>query len=250
MASGFMQRFKGKIIAAQLWLQAGGLFYESSSDNITARAGGGQALATQLTSELNKVTVVATSGDSVKLPASAPGLTIVVVNKALKPMQVFGLGADTVDDSPAATGVSQMQGSVVIYVCTTAGAWYTEGLATGYTSVGGGAFQTLTTADALTANATQTQAAGTPITASVAGFSTVAAAGNAATLPPAVIGMEVAVVNEHATNAISVFPASNGQGGVAGGDKINALAQNASISVAAATILIFYCMTTGVWWTK
>jgi hypothetical protein len=229
-----------------------GLLYESATDNITAHAGGGQTSATQLTTELNKVTTVTTAGDSIKLPVSAPGLTVVVINKTLNSMQVFGTGTDTIDDSPTATGVSQMQGSVVIYACTTAGAWYTEGLATGYTSIGGGAFQTLTTIDGLTASATQTQAAGTPITASTVGFSTVASAGNAATLPPAIRGMEVAVINETATS-MNVFPASAGQGGVSGGDKINGGAQNAAIAVAGGAsglIVIFYCMTTGAWWTK
>src|ERR1700730_3567881 len=116
-----------------------GFLQESAADNIIAFPGGGQANATLLSNELNKVTTVATSGDSVKLPPSMPGLTIVVTNKGANSMQVFGSGADTIDDSAAATGVSQMRGSVVIYACHTAGAWYTEGLGTGYTSAGGGA---------------------------------------------------------------------------------------------------------------
>jgi hypothetical protein len=227
-----------------------GFLYESAGDTIVAHAGGGQANATLLAAELNRVTTVANPGDSVKLPVSSPGLTIVVTNHGANLMQVFGSGSDTIDDSLTATGVSQLQSSVVIYVCHTAGAWYTEGLATGYVSVSGGAFQTLGAKDGLTASATQTQAAGTPITAATVGFSTVASAGNAATLPPAIAGMEISVVNETTSTSMNVFPASAGQGGVSGGDRINALAQNAAIAVAGSTILIFYCMTTGTWWTK
>jgi hypothetical protein len=40
--------------------------YESPNDGITANPGGGQAGATPLSTELSRVTTVATSGDSVK----------------------------------------------------------------------------------------------------------------------------------------------------------------------------------------
>lgn len=63
---------------------SGQLFTELAQDNITARAGGGQALATQLWAQTSKVTIVATAGDSVKLPASAPGLELMVINAGAK----------------------------------------------------------------------------------------------------------------------------------------------------------------------
>jgi hypothetical protein len=226
-----------------------GFLQESAADNITAFPGGGQTNATLLSNELNKVTTVATSGDSVKLPPSMPGLTLVVTNKGANSMQVYGSGADTIDDSAAATGVSQMRGSVVIYACHTAGAWYTEGLGTGFSSSGGGAFQTFSFADGLTAHAGGGQAAATPILASQVGFSVVATANDSAVLPPAVAGMQVDVINETATS-MNVFPASQAQGGAVGGDKINTLAQNTAVAVTNAAPTIFYCLTTGTWWTK
>ncbi|MBV8839051.1 MAG: hypothetical protein JO000_21165 [Alphaproteobacteria bacterium] len=41
-----------------------GLLQESAADNIAALAGGGQASATPLSNEINRVTTVATAGDS------------------------------------------------------------------------------------------------------------------------------------------------------------------------------------------
>ncbi|MGO4714757.1 hypothetical protein [Bradyrhizobium sp. 2TAF24] len=227
-----------------------GYLLESSADNIIANAGGGQANATQLAAELNRIVTVATAGDSVKLPPSQPGMTIVVTNRGANAMQVFGAGGDTVDDSPAATGVSQMRGSVVIYACHTAGAWYTEGLGTGYTSSGGGAFQTFSYQDGLTASTVHTQAGATPILASQVGFATVANAGDAAVLPPAKAGMQVDVIN-HGVQNMAVYPAAQAQGGAVGGDQINTLGQNNPLTaVSNTTPAIFYCLTDGQWWTK
>jgi hypothetical protein len=227
-----------------------GFLQESDADNITAFPGGGQANATLLSNELNKVTTVATAGDSVKLPPSMPGLTIVVSNKGANSMQVFGSGAGTIDDSATATGVSQMRGSVVIYACHTAGAWNTEGLGTGYTSSGGGAFQTFSYVDGLTASTTHTQAGATPILASQAGIAACANANDAVLLPPAKAGMQIDVINHGAQNA-AAYPASAAQGGAAGGDQINGLGQNLPLlNMTNATPTIFYCLTDGQWWTK
>jgi hypothetical protein len=239
---GAIENFKNVIVT--------GFIYESFSDNIVANAGGGQANATQLTAELNKVTTVASPGDSVKLPASAPGLTIININKGGAAMQVFGLGTDIIDDSPAAIGVSQMRNSTVIYSCTTAGVWATEGLGGGFTSSGGGAFQTFSFVDGLTATAGGTQATSIVVQASQAGFATVAA-GAAAKLPPAKAGMQIDIVN-HGANTLAIFPASQTDGGVAGGDAFNTQAQNAALTggVTITVPVIFYCLTDGTWWTK
>src|SRR5712664_233202 len=85
-------------------LAALGFILESAQDNIVARAGGGQALATQLITQTCRITTVATSGDSIKLPPSQPGLEVLIINHGANPMQVFGSGADTIDDIASATG--------------------------------------------------------------------------------------------------------------------------------------------------
>jgi hypothetical protein len=135
-----MATFQQFLKAYGLDVTGGGFVAESFTDNITAHAGGGQASALQLTTELNRITTVANPGDSVMLPGSsqvalAPsgpqstgGLTVIIINHGVNPVQVFGAGTDTIDDVAAATGVTQMAGSVTIYTCTTPGAWYSSGL--------------------------------------------------------------------------------------------------------------------------
>jgi hypothetical protein len=60
---------------------------------------------------------------------------------------------------------------------------------------------------ALTASTTQTQAGGTPLTAEVNQVGTSANTNDAVTMPVAVVGMRVTVINNGA-NTIKVFPAA------------------------------------------
>src|SRR5581483_3206683 len=85
-----------------------GQLIESSLDSITAFAGGGQSSATQLNNEINRVTTVATIGDSVQLPQVKAGLSIAVINSGANACQVFGNGTDTINGVASGTGVSQM----------------------------------------------------------------------------------------------------------------------------------------------
>src|SRR5260370_10013293 len=124
-----------------------GLINMSNQTGMTAVAGGGQSGATQIVSEIARFNTVASANDSAKLPSAIPGLDILVVNHGANPMQVFGSGSDTIDDIAAATGVSQMTNSFVIYACADAGKWYTEGLANGYA----GGQQTVSYQDGITA---------------------------------------------------------------------------------------------------
>ncbi len=92
-------------------------------DNITAFAGGGQASATALTGQVNRITTVATAGDSVRLPASTAGAWVLIINKGANPLQVFGAGTETINGIATATGISQGINTNAIYTCTTAGNW-------------------------------------------------------------------------------------------------------------------------------
>jgi hypothetical protein len=110
----------------------GWFLYESAVSGLTATPSGTQSTSLQIVNELSRVTTVATPGDGILLPASAPGLTIILENASTNAMQVFGAGSDTVNNVAVVTGVSQMAGSVVIYTCYAAGAWFANGLGTGY----------------------------------------------------------------------------------------------------------------------
>lgn len=233
MASGFMQRFKGKLAGSVLYLS--GLFYESAADGLTAHAGGGQANATPLSKELNRVSTVATAGDSVVLPASAPGLTIIVINNGANSCQVFGLGTDTIDGVAAATGVSQMPGSSVIFTCTAAGAWSTNGIGTGYA----GSLPTVSYTDAITAHAGGGQGSALQLTTVLNRITVVGTAADSVKLPVAAPGLQITVTNGAASNSANVFPST--------GDQINALGANAAFALAAGKTATFYSTVAGQW---
>ena len=201
-------------------------------DNISA-ATGGQGSATLLVADINRVTTVAATA-GVKLPPSAPGLDIIVINKGANPLAVYGSGTDQIDDIATATGVVQMVNSVVLYVCTTAGKWYANGLGTGFN----GSFETQSYADALTAHAGGGQGSATAITTMISRFTTVATAADSAILPTGVAGMSITVINAGA-NSMAIFPDS--------GSTINGGAANASISLAAGKTALFFTTLAGAW---
>jgi hypothetical protein len=217
-----------------------GFTIESSADNLTAHAGGTQAAALPLLNEINRITTVASPADSVVLPKSVAGMTVMVINHGANAMQVFGLGTDTIDDVATATGVSQMPNSVVIYICATAGAWYTEGLATGYSSAGVGAFQTFSF-QTLTASTTHTQAGATKIVAMQAAVTT-ANGSDAVLLPPSQPGMQIDIVNLSGANAMQVY--------ASGSDTINGTAGSTGVSQAASAVTLYFCFVAGNWVTK
>jgi hypothetical protein len=229
------------VFAGNVAMQSGDFFLESAQDLIIAHAGGGQAGAYQLATQTSRITTVATVGDSVQLPPSAPGLEVLVINHGANAMQMYGNGTDTIDDQATATGVSQMANSLVIYTCAAAGAWYSEGLATGFAKNLG--LQTLSNAN-IAANATATQASGTPITALA---NTVSSAGAAysVTLPPSTPGLSIFIALTSATNTVAVFPNAGGTTT----EQINALSANAAITMAALSSATFLCTVAGQWWT-
>src|SRR5687767_11683626 len=89
--------FGGTTINAGTALSYGTLLTEGLTTGITAFAGGGQASATALTTSVNNVTVCATAGDSVKLPAAATGLTVTVKNSGATALDIFPASSDSID---------------------------------------------------------------------------------------------------------------------------------------------------------
>lgn len=215
----------------------GTFWMESSLDGFVASATQTQVGATPLTMMLNRVATVAAPGNGVRLPPALQGLEVCVINDGANPMTVFGAGSDLINGVAGATGIQQMTGSCAYYVCVTTGKWSAPSVGVGTA----GNLPTYSTQSGITASATQTQAAGTPITASQVQISVCAVSGNACTLPPAKAGMEITVINNGA-NASGIFPAV--------GDQINALGVNAVFSLATGTPTIFYCFVVGQWVTK
>src|SRR5258708_6664777 len=209
----------------------------SQANALTATASGTQATSAVVNAQINRFTHVASPKDGCKLPPSVPGMTIFITNShASNSIQVFGTSPDTINDVATATGVTQMAGSALAYTCAVAGKWYVHDIGTGYS----GSLPTFSTADGLTALSGGASAGATPITTSVARFSTVVGATCSALLPVSVAGMELTVINA-GTSSINVFPA--------GIELINTAGSGGSFSVAANKTAVFYCATAGQWHT-
>lgn len=220
-------------------IKVGNYIFESAQDNLVA-AGSTQSGAFILGtagvgSEINRFTTV-TAGTGAQLPPAQPGLTIAVINHGANSLQVYGNGSDTINDVSGSTGVAQMANSIVLFMCTSAGAWYTVDLASGFAS----GFPTVAYANNLTA-AGSVQSQATPITTPIAEFGTVAAS-TGGLLPPSAPGMQVTVINNGA-NTLKVYPS--------GTDQINALGTSAAFSMSTPPVVdLFYCTAAGQWWTK
>lgn len=110
--------------AGQVTTEAG-LIASSTTNAITAHAGGTQALGVPLTTGINRVTVVGTGGDSVVLPASTPGVSVVVVNTAALSLNVFPAVGDQVNALGANAAFAVATTKVAAFFCTNAGQWHT-----------------------------------------------------------------------------------------------------------------------------
>ena len=207
---------------------------QTVATGLTAHAGGGQTSALALTATINNVTTVATAANSVALPASAAGVSIVVINSGANAMQVFGSGTDTIGGVATGTGISQPPNSVYVYTCAVAGNWLIQ--ATG--SATGTPIQYQSFVTGLTALAGGGQTGATALTASYNVVSTVATAGNSVALPASVPGLVVTVLNRGA-NVMQVFGA--------GTDTINGIATATGISQSIDTTATYVCTTAGNW---
>jgi hypothetical protein len=105
-----------------------GQLFESATDGITAFAGGGQASATPLTTQLNRLVTVAADGDSVALPQSVPGMAVTVVNTGAKSADVFPVngGTDAINGQAANVAVRVKAGAVATFYCEVAGKWESQ----------------------------------------------------------------------------------------------------------------------------
>ena len=101
-----------------------GLQTSSYANAITAFAGGGQASATLLGSMINRVTVVATIADSVKMPATVPGLVINISNAAANSMNVFPNTGDAINGAGANVAFAVAGGKSATLTSAVAGQWH------------------------------------------------------------------------------------------------------------------------------
>jgi hypothetical protein len=98
-------------------------------DNVTAHAGGGQALGVPITTPLVRVTIVATAGDSVTLPKAIRGMEIAIANDAAaNSMNVFPAVGESINALGANAAFAEVVSATgpTIFFCFTNGSWRTK----------------------------------------------------------------------------------------------------------------------------
>lgn len=96
----------------------------SAETGLTAFAGGGQASATPLQWGANRVTTVATGGDSVLLPPAVQGLCVVVCNAAAaNSMNVFPRSGESINALAADAAFAMASNKAALFVCMATGVW-------------------------------------------------------------------------------------------------------------------------------
>jgi hypothetical protein len=95
----------------------------SSESAITATAGGTKATARLLKATVNQVSVCATTGDSLKLPANPlPGNMVFIANDGAAAADIYGSNNDTIDGVATATGVVLSNASRSFFFCASVSA--------------------------------------------------------------------------------------------------------------------------------
>ena len=96
----------------------------TSTTGITAFAGGGATSATQLTTAYNRVTVVATDLDSIKMLSAEVGVRVVIINSdSDQTVRVFPSTGQNFEGLAENVGYDLLAGTSMEAFCFTAGTW-------------------------------------------------------------------------------------------------------------------------------
>jgi hypothetical protein len=102
--------------------------FQSTQEGLTAKAGGGQAGATPITSMCARFTTVATTLDSAILPTAVPGLEITVINGTpaanATSLNVFPDVGSSINATAANTALAVPSAKTAIFFTTVAGTWH------------------------------------------------------------------------------------------------------------------------------
>ncbi len=233
-----------RIVTAQAYVPTGNTY--TNTTGITAHAGGGQGSATAITTEYNNVTVCATAGDSVVLPAAAAGLRAIIKNNGATACAVFPATGDTINGGAANASITLVPGDQIIFSAINTTDWETDSSSdasgttytntiTELTSGSGITFSNITnekTTNAITAHAGGGQGSATALVSELNVISVCATAADSVVLPTAKVGMAITVKNNGATDA-AVFPAT--------GATIDGGAADASVTLPIGCTRTFYC---------
>ncbi len=103
---------------------------------ITAFAGGGQASATALTKDINFVTTVATTNDSVKLPTAALALSVTVYNLGASSLRIYPASGGAIDSLGTNVGYDLAAGQSATFEGQSTTQWRSKGPAAAGTLTG------------------------------------------------------------------------------------------------------------------
>lgn len=96
----------------------------SAINAITAHSGGGQGSAVALTKAISRVTIVAASGDSVKLPAALAGLSMALINAAASnPLDCYPASGEVINALSANSPLVIAANKTVLFFCAVNGIW-------------------------------------------------------------------------------------------------------------------------------
>lgn len=211
-----------------------GFLAESATTSITAHAGGGQTSAVGLTTEINRLTVVATTGDSAKLPPSQAGLTIAVIHTGAANASIYPSTGDAINGQAANAALTQMPNSVGFFVCTEAGQWWAAETGGGFS----GSLPTLLAVSSISAAGTG-QSTATQLAAAINNVTTVSS-GTGVNLPASAIGLPIVVINNGA-NPLLVYPLQGSS------DTINGVAATVGVVIQPGTVATFTAAVAGAW---
>jgi hypothetical protein len=172
---------------------------------IIAAAGSGQSTATLIGTQRAYVTG-ANGAKGVKLPLPSPDMGVVVVNEANALLFIYGNGTETIDSIAGATGIN-VPGICTIMLRSDGTNWYSQRgeLTNGQTTIDTGAPTGTTSANAY-------QIFGSiyfPAQANING--TVGAL-----LPAPAAGLQLAIINDSASQALKIYSATGNINGTVG----------------------------------
>lgn len=227
-------------------------------DTLTAHAGGTQAAALALSSTAfyHRISVCATAGDSVILPAATLGKAHYIRNDGAASAQVFGAATETINGVASATGVPLPTGHGAWFLCTTAGKWTTAGAVS---PTGSGAHVLATSPSIATptltglvkqtgvennitaqADGTKANATALSATANWHRISVSAGEGDSVLLPNSSVGQSHFIRNDGA-NGVQVFGFNT--------DTINGVATATGVPQGAGSGVFYICVDLGKWLT-
>lgn len=231
----------GWTFAGAIALPQGTLITGSAQASITAGTTRTQAGAQSLSQRINRIdTATAPAagsalGDGVRLMSASAGAAVVVINNTAHPVQVYGNGSNTLNGVAGATGIMAPPGAVYLFTAASSSAWACAGAGLG----AAGGYPSVSAVDGLAAKAGGGQSGATLCAAAINRFTTVATAGDSGLLPAAKPGMQITVVNGHASNALNLFPAT--------GEQINQAGGNVALSLPAGKAVLLAAPAAGAW---